>query len=365
VRGPGGLLTVEHSPLEPATRYVLDLGWVGGAGARVRFVTRPERRAIRRGPGVGRIDLTAPVWAHFGCEVDRAAVEASWRIEPSVPGAFEWTDDRTVRFVPARLRLGTLYQVAVGGKTPQGEALDEVRWSFRTLIPPPTRIVPGEGAPIVLTFDDGVRNPSQAVKLLDLLETLRVKAILFPVGQWARRYPDLVSRARREGHRICNHSDTHANLSLLTDEVMRGEILRGAGRGECDLLRPPSMGTSPRVERMAASLGYRVYLWDVDSRDWEGLEAEDITNRILSRVRPGAVVLLHMHGAHTLEALPGLVAALEKAGYRPTHEGASGSPTPPEGSPVPGDPPAADGPAPPAGMPEIGPLIEGGAGGGG
>jgi peptidoglycan/xylan/chitin deacetylase (PgdA/CDA1 family) len=328
------VLTIEHSPLEPATRHELGLSW-GRGEVRVRFSTRPVARAISRGPGVGRIAVTAPVWAHFGCDVDRAAVEASWRLEPPSAGVFEWVDDRTVRFLPERLRIGTLYQATVGGKTATGEPLDEVRWSFRTLIPPPTRVVPGEGAPVVLTFDDGVRDTSQAVKLLDLLEKWRVKAILFPVGQWARRNPGLIERARREGHRICNHSDTHPNLSLLTDEVMRGEILRGAGRGECDLLRPPSMGTSPRVERMAASLGYRIYLWDVDSRDWEGLEAEDITNRIMARVRPGAVVLLHMHGAHTLEALPGLVQALEKAGYRPTYEGARGSPTPPEGATLP------------------------------
>jgi peptidoglycan/xylan/chitin deacetylase (PgdA/CDA1 family) len=335
----GGRLLIEHGLLAPSSSYRLDLAWADGTSWTTRFDTAPLPELLARGPAAERVDPASPVWFRFGAEVNPASVEAAFRMEPPVSGSFRWDSPTAGRFLPSRhLSYGTLYRVTLGGQTRDGAPLLEASWSFRPLIPPPARVAPGEGAPAVFTFDDGTNDMPQAWELLDLLRKHEVKAILFPTGRWARAHPDFIERALQDGHRLCNHSDTHARLPLLPDEPLRREILRGAGHGSCDLLRPPSMALSKRVEQAAAALGYRIFLWDVDSRDWEGLYAEDIINRVLARMRPGAVLLFHMHGAHTLEALPRLFQRLRAEGYSLTHEGADRIPgLPGEASEAPRD----------------------------
>jgi peptidoglycan/xylan/chitin deacetylase (PgdA/CDA1 family) len=358
VPGASGGVVLEHVPFEPATRYTLELVWPGGAGgsgtgwgeasgvgvaraaseaveASVTFTTAPVLEAVAVGPEGFGAGARGAVWARFGVDPDRAAVERSFALAPSAVGALDWPSARTLRFRPAARRAwGTAYEATVGGASADGAAISERKWSFRTSVPPPARIVPGEGKPVVLTFDDGSRTGAEVSALLDILRAHEARAILFPTGWWAARHPALIERARREGHLICNHTATHPNLSTLGEDEIAREIEGGAGRGTCDLLRPPKMGTSPRVERVAARLGYRIYLWDVDSRDWEGLPADDIANLVLARVKPGAVVLFHMHAAHTREALPAVLTALSRAGYRLTYEGADGVPAPPSAEPA-------------------------------
>jgi peptidoglycan/xylan/chitin deacetylase (PgdA/CDA1 family) len=60
------------------------------------------------------------------------------------------------------------------------------------------------------------------------------------------------------------------------------------------------MDRTGRVAAAAASLGYRIQLWDVDTRDWAGTPADVMVAMIRAR---GGVVLMHMHGAHTVEAI--------------------------------------------------------------
>ncbi|MCS6899681.1 MAG: polysaccharide deacetylase family protein [Myxococcales bacterium] len=329
-----GALHLEHGLLAPTTSYRLDLAWHDGTTQSITFDTLPLYEVIARGPEAGRIDPRTPVWARFGVDVDRASVEANFRLEPPAAGSFSWLDNRTVLFQPQQpLAYGVLHRAFVAGSALDGTPLSPTSWVFRPLIPPPLRVTPGQGAPVVFTFDDGTHDMQQAWSLLSLLRQYEVKAILFPTGRWARAHPDYIERALHDGHRLCNHSETHARLPRLTDEQIAQEILGGAGHGSCDLFRPPSMDLSKRVEKIAASLGYRIYLWDVDSRDWEGLYPEDITHRILARVKPHAVLLFHMHAWGTLEALPPLFARLRSEGYLLTYEGVRGLPKKPSEGP--------------------------------
>lgn len=55
--------------------------------------------------------------------------------------------------------------------------------------------------------------------------------------------------------------------------------------------------------------------WDVDSLDWKDLSAADITQRVVSKVQPGSIVLFHNAALHTPEALPGILETLIQDGY--------------------------------------------------
>ena len=53
----------------------------------------------------------------------------------------------------------------------------------------------------------------------------------------------------------------------------------------------------------------------MDSLDWKDLSAPEITKRVVSRVKPGSIVLFHNAALHTPEALPGILETLLQEGY--------------------------------------------------
>ena len=55
--------------------------------------------------------------------------------------------------------------------------------------------------------------------------------------------------------------------------------------------------------------------WDVDSLDWKGISAGEITKRVTSKVQPGSIVLFHNAGEHTPEALPEILRWMKQEGY--------------------------------------------------
>jgi len=166
---------------------------------------------------------------------------------------------------------------------------------------------------VVLTFDDY----GNMGGILDILSRYGARAIFFPIGTWAAGVPDLVQRAINEGHLVCNHTFSHANLTALSADAVQDEI-RGGAVGNCDLLRPPYALHNPFVDAIAAQMGFRIFFWNIDSRDFlhrgPGGDQE-ILDAVLSRVFPGAVVLLHMHVANTVAALPTLIERLQAMGY--------------------------------------------------
>lgn len=56
--------------------------------------------------------------------------------------------------------------------------------------------------------------------------------------------------------------------------------------------------------------------WNADSLDWKGISAAEISKRVLSRVRPGSIILFHNAAEHTPEALPEILETLLAQGYK-------------------------------------------------
>jgi peptidoglycan/xylan/chitin deacetylase (PgdA/CDA1 family) len=164
---------------------------------------------------------------------------------------------------------------------------------------------------VQLTFDDSA-DPVRVGMLLDILRRENVRAGFFGIGKWARSNPAVMDQIVSAGHWLGNHTASHANLRGLSDAGVRAEIQGGV---PSQLLRPPYGSYDDRVRRIAASLGYRICYWQTDTRDWSGLSASEIQQRALAGLAPDGVILMHMWGAHTLEALPGLIEQIRARGF--------------------------------------------------
>ena len=53
----------------------------------------------------------------------------------------------------------------------------------------------------------------------------------------------------------------------------------------------------------------------MDSLDWKGISASEITKRVTGKVQSGSIVLFHNAGEHTPEALPDILDYLLAEGY--------------------------------------------------
>lgn len=167
---------------------------------------------------------------------------------------------------------------------------------------------------VLLTFDDY----GTAAEVQDILSTLRhkkVRGMFFVQGDWAEKAPKLVEAIGQEGHILANHTYSHQVLRGAPEELVRSEIGRGLPG---PWLRPPQGRYDKKVRAIAAQMGYAICYWTIDSRDWTGASAEEMRHTILSELHPGAVVLFHLHGAHTRELLPSLIDDIRAKGYQLT-----------------------------------------------
>lgn len=152
---------------------------------------------------------------------------------------------------------------------------------------------------VSLTYDDGP-DPEATPALLDLLEERGVHATFFCVGKKVRAHPQIMRRMRDGGHEIGNHSNQHSNwTNFYMDKRMRAE-LSAAQDAFDDVLgkrpryfRPPIGLANHATGNAANSLGMTVVGWQVRGFDLPGSDPARVAKRILGRVRPGGVVLLH------------------------------------------------------------------------
>ena len=179
---------------------------------------------------------------------------------------------------------------------------------------------PAAGKVIYLTFDDGP-HPDNTPQILDVLAEYNAKATFFVVGSRAQGQGELLKKIYEAGNAIGNHSWSHRKLGGLDWESFENEVGATAGvlgsyGSHC--LRPPYGDVGKQLYANAKEAGYTVVFWSVDPMDWLNQNPETIANRVLSRVRPGAIVLLHDGGGDrsgTVAALGTILATLTAEGY--------------------------------------------------
>jgi peptidoglycan-N-acetylglucosamine deacetylase len=173
----------------------------------------------------------------------------------------------------------------------------------------------GDARMISLTFDDGP-DPRYTPELLALLKEYDAKATFFVVGKHVRNHPDLLREIVNQGHEVGVHGFHHLNAWYLSPWKTMREFLETASAIEAvtgqkpRYYRPP-WGMFNAVTRLAGKrIGAIPVLWNVTCYDWrKGDQTAAITKRLMQRVGPGSVVLLHDSGgapnapANTISAL--------------------------------------------------------------
>ena len=196
-----------------------------------------------------------------------------------------------------------------------------------TVVNPKTKLhaiykVKTERKVVALTFDIswGTKVPGP---VMDILKKYGVKSTFFLSGPWASKYPEFPQRLVQEGHEVASHGNRHIDLDRESRETVREEIL-AAHRSlkkvtglEANLIRTPNGAFNNMVLEVADQSGYKVIQWSADSLDWKKPGVDAIVNRVMDKVHPGAIILMHASDTclQTPEALPRVLDGLKAKGY--------------------------------------------------
>jgi len=176
---------------------------------------------------------------------------------------------------------------------------------------------------VALTFDDGP-HPPYTDQLLDTLAKEHVPATFFLIGKQVERYPETVATIREAGHEIGGHSydwDTFLFKGRQTVELKLDKMdaaFQSAGITNVLWFRPPGGLLMPGQQRLLEERGLRHISAGVIAGDWKDVDAQTICKRVVRRVRPGAIIVLHDGGgdrSSTVAAVPLLLKALREKGY--------------------------------------------------
>ena len=158
-------------------------------------------------------------------------------------------------------------------------------------------------------------------KLLSIMQDEKVRCTFFMVEFWTKKYPEMVKKISDFGHEIGTHSATHPYMSKLNQNDIIKELSSSStaiteitGK-KVEVFRPPYGDYDDLLIETAENLGLFTIQWDVDSLDWKNLSANEITSRVVKKVKNGSIVLFHNQGIHTAEALPQIIKELKKRGY--------------------------------------------------
>jgi len=178
---------------------------------------------------------------------------------------------------------------------------------------------------LYLTFDCGFENGNTPA-ILDALKNHHAPATFFIVGNYLETSPDLVKRMVEEGHLVANHTYHHPDMSQISSkeafsqELSKLESLyeETIGQPMEKYYRPPQGIYSESNLKLAKELGYQTFFWSLAYVDWyqdKQPTHEEAFDKLLSRIHPGAIVLLHNTSSTNGEIMDELLTKWEEMGY--------------------------------------------------
>jgi peptidoglycan/xylan/chitin deacetylase (PgdA/CDA1 family) len=176
---------------------------------------------------------------------------------------------------------------------------------------------------VALTFH-GDGPPALATALLSEAERAGAHVTVLAVGRWLGQYPEMARRVLDGGHELGNHTEHHIDIDALSADAAYAEIENCAKRlqqlvGSRGRWFRPSQAqhATATVRSAAVRAGYRTVLsYDLDSLDYTDPGADAVTHNVLSAVRAGDVVSMHLGHSGTITALPAILDGLRSRGLR-------------------------------------------------
>ena len=177
---------------------------------------------------------------------------------------------------------------------------------------------------IYLTFDCGYENGYTA-QILDTLKKYHVKAVFFVTKHYIESSANLVKRMKQEGHLVANHTCSHAQISSLSVERLRSEILglekvmkEKTGYNIDKFVRPPEGKYSAKALKVLQDMGYTTVFWSLAWFDYD-VNHQPSVSSVVDKFRTyhhkGMIPLIHNISSADTKALPQIIEYMRSQNY--------------------------------------------------
>jgi peptidoglycan/xylan/chitin deacetylase (PgdA/CDA1 family) len=175
---------------------------------------------------------------------------------------------------------------------------------------------------IAITFDDGP-DAMYTPQVLALLRKYNATATFFCIGNHIEQHPEIIKKIINEGHLIGNHSYFHSNnfgfysTQQITEELHKtNSLVKNITGKEMNYFRPPFGVTNPSIAKAVKKTKHITFGWSIRSLDTVIKNDKKITNRVIKKIAPGGIILLHDNHDRIVLVLEQLLLFLEQHNYQ-------------------------------------------------
>ncbi len=181
--------------------------------------------------------------------------------------------------------------------------------------------IPTDKKIVSLTFDDGPCNPTTLI-ILDILKQYNIKATFFLLIENVIKNLDITKKIIEDGHTIGLHAYNHISLRRFPKRSIYHQIkttlnvLKDKFNINVNYFRPPYGTLTIDANLIAKELGLQPIGWTVMEEDWKSKFLRIKTTKILNKIIPGVIIVLHdgyrhlPHQGTTVEILKNILPVL-------------------------------------------------------
>ena len=227
---------------------------------------------------------------------------------------------RTIKIFLAMVVVAVLLALSF-----EGGACAQVWFGYSTRLVPVYRVDTTEKQ-VAISFD-AAWGADKTEEILQVLEKYDAGATFFLVGFWVDKYPEMVKAIDEKGIEIGSHSNTHPDMAKISGETLAKELdisiekIKAITGKEVTLFRPPYGSYNNELINACSQRGLIPIQWDVDSLDWKGLSASDVTTRVMNNVQNGSIILMHNNADNVVQSTRMVLERLINEGYKVTSIG--------------------------------------------
>lgn len=169
-----------------------------------------------------------------------------------------------------------------------------------------------------------IENVDNISSLVDSLSKMKVKATFYITGELASKYPEEIKKIVNNGNELGNLSYKYISLEDKSEEEISEQIskcikiLEDISGSKITTFRAPYGEYNDTIIKQARSQNLEVIQWNIDSLDYNGLDEDEMIERINQNLTPGSIILMHNSSKNTAQSIENIIHNITEQGYEIT-----------------------------------------------
>ncbi len=158
-------------------------------------------------------------------------------------------------------------------------------------------------------------------EILNILKKQSVKATFCIYGEWVKKYPQLTKKISEDGHCIANMGNTYTDMSEFNYDEAVNNIKEGGNKistlisKNINLFKCPYSKYNENVIKAAQDNKYTVIGFNIDTLDYQGLEANVIWDNIKNKITSGSIISMNSNAEDITREVKLIVKSLKEREY--------------------------------------------------